>query len=83
MLVLKKFNQHIVLAAPLTSRPKQNPYYFPFAHEGVQFAIILSQVRLLSTNRFTRRIRKIGRTLFQNIQDQVIEKAIKTNEPRG
>ena len=76
VLVLRKYNKHVVLGVPLTTKLKQNPYYFPFIHEGIQFAVILSQVRLLSTNRFTRRIRRIDQKLFAQIKEALIERAI-------
>lgn len=74
VLVLKKFNRRIVLTVPLTTKVKENPYYFPFTHADVKFAVILSQVRLLSTNRLTRRIRKIDNTLFAEIKEKIIER---------
>lgn len=76
VLVLKKFNRKIVLAVPLSTKIKDNPYYFPFTHEGTKFAVILSQLRLLSTNRFARRIRKIDHTLFKQIKEKIIEKSL-------
>lgn len=71
ILVLRKFNKHIVLGLPLTTKPKDNPYNFSFVHEGVIFAVILSQIRLLSTSRLTRRIRKIDRHLFNKIKQEL------------
>ena len=76
VLVLKKFNRKIVLAVPLSTKIKDNPYYFPFTHEDTKFAVILSQLRLLSTNRFARRIRKIDNTLFKQIKEKIIEKSL-------
>jgi mRNA interferase MazF len=72
VLVLKKFNRKIVLTVPLTTKVKENPYYFPFTHEGVKFAVIFSQLRLLSTNRLARRIRKIDNALFKQIKEKII-----------
>lgn len=74
VLVIKKFNRRIVLTVPLTTKVKDNPYYFAFKHEEITFAVILSQLRLLSTTRFTRRIRKIDETLFKKIKEKIIEK---------
>jgi mRNA interferase MazF len=71
VLVLKKFNRNIILTAPLTTRVKNNKYYFPFKHDGTQFAVVLSQLRLISTKRLTRRIRKIDHTLFRAIKEQI------------
>lgn len=73
VLVLKKFNRKIVLAVPLTTKVKENPYYFPFTHDGVKFAVMFSQLRLLSTNRLTRRIRKIDNILFNQVKNRIAE----------
>ncbi len=72
VLVLKKFNRKIVLTVPLTTKVKENSYYFPFTHEGIKFAVMFSQLRLLSTNRLTRRIRKIDNALFKQIKEKII-----------
>ena len=81
VLVLKKFNRRIVLTVPLTTKIKNNPYYFPFVHDRITFAVVISQLRLLSTNRFTRRIRKIDNTLFEEIKEKIIERAIQRTNP--
>jgi len=73
VLIIKKFNRHIVLAVPLTTRFKDNKYYFNFEHDGVQFAAILSQLRLLSTKRFSRRVRRINANLFNEIKEKIVE----------
>ena len=75
-LVLKKFNRNIVLVVPLTTKVRDNKYYFPFKHEGVQFAVILSQLRLVSTKRLNRRVRKIDHTLFKSIKEKLVEVSI-------
>ena len=73
VLIIKKFNRHIVLAVPLTTKSKNNKYYFNFEHDGIQFAAIMSQLRLLSTKRFSRRIRKINQNLFNEIKKKITE----------
>lgn len=73
VLIIKKFNRHVVLAVPLTTKPKNNKYYFNFEHDGVNFAVIMSQIRLLSTKRFTRRIRRINQSLFDEIKSKIKE----------
>ena len=85
VLVLKKFNRSIVLVVPLTTKIKNNKYYLPFIHDSVEFAVILSQIKLVSTKRFNRRIRKIDSFLFKNIKKLVAEICLdlKTDEPRG
>ncbi|HEY4496481.1 MAG TPA: type II toxin-antitoxin system PemK/MazF family toxin [Candidatus Paceibacterota bacterium] len=76
VLVLKKFNRDIVLIVPLTTKVKDNKYYFPFVHKDIKFAVVLSQLRLISTKRLNRRVRKIDHTLFKNIKQKIIEVSI-------
>jgi mRNA interferase MazF len=78
VLVIKKFNQDIVLAVPLTTKTKDNKYYYSFTHNNINFAVILSQLRLISTKRLTRKIRKIDNILFKLIIDQIINVIFKS-----
>jgi hypothetical protein len=73
VLVLKKFDTEKVLAVPLASRPKTNAYYFYCADKGLPTAGTLSQLKLLSPNRFTRRIRKLESTLFTHIKNHIVK----------
>ncbi len=73
VLVLKRFNNSMVLGVPLTSKTKNNPYYYCFSVRSVSFVAILSQLRLLSTNRFTRRMVKIEQSLFEEIRRRIKE----------
>jgi mRNA interferase MazF len=73
VLVLRKFNDRIVLVVPLTTKPKLNRYHVRFDHEGMHFAALISQVRLISTRRCTRKIRRMDRTLFEHIRLSVAE----------
>lgn len=76
VLIIRKFNQKIVLAVPLTTKTKDNYYYFTFMYDGLKFAAILSQIRLISTSRLTRRIQTINDPLFEQIRQAIIKKVI-------
>lgn len=56
ILVLKKFNQYVLWALPLTSKNKVGKYYHQFQYKGKKFTVILSQLRLISSKRLLRRI---------------------------
>ncbi|OHA40204.1 MAG: hypothetical protein A3J31_01320 [Candidatus Taylorbacteria bacterium RIFCSPLOWO2_02_FULL_48_16] len=75
-LVIKKFNRNIVLVVPLTTKIKDNQYYFAFIHQNIRFAAILSQLRLISTKRLSRRIRRIDHTLFKEIKERIVKVSI-------
>jgi mRNA interferase MazF len=76
VLIIKKFNQRIVLIIPLTTKTKDNYYYFTFTYDGLEFAAILSQIRLISTSRLSRRVKTIDKDIFEQIQQAIIKKII-------
>jgi len=71
VLVLKKFNRRIFLGVPLTTKVKDNKYYVEFIHDDRPFAALVSQIRLVSTKRLSRKVRKMDRPTFQRIKTAV------------
>jgi|SRR3989344_4132626 len=72
VLVLRKFNNKIAWALPMSTKKKEGVYYHSLEHEGKTFTVILSQLRLLSVKRFHRFIRKISPHQFNSIKDKMI-----------
>lgn len=72
VLVIKKFNNRLAWVLPLSTKAKAGPYYFIFNHDGKDFSVILSQLRLVSGYRFQRRIRKIRVELFDEILTKLV-----------
>ena len=71
VLVVRKWSKETVVVVPLTTKIKRNGYHFVFKHEEIEFAIILSQIRLVSTKRLTRRVRKMDHATFSMILDSL------------
>ena len=71
ILVLRKFNKNVVLAIPLTTRVKKNPYHVTFMHERQEYSALISQIQLVSTKRLKRRMYRMDSTIFKNIRDAV------------
>lgn len=67
VLIIKKWSRDTVIILPLTTKVKKNVYHFTFSHDGVEFAVILSQIRIVSTNRLRRKIRKMHPRLFDEV----------------
>lgn len=70
ILVLRKFNKDVVLAVPLTTSIKRNPYNVIFMHEGEEFSALISQVRLISTKRLKRRMYQMSSNIFNGIREK-------------
>ena len=71
ILILKKFNEHILWAIPLTSKIKENKYYFITEHKGQKSCLILSQLRLISSKRLLRRIRRLPKKEFTEVKQKI------------
>ncbi len=68
MLVVKKFNQDVLWALPLTHSKKTNQYYYRLGQsEEKDSMVILSQLRLISSNRLLRKMRMIPKEEFKEI----------------
>ena len=81
ILVLKKFNQDIFWALPLTSKIKnKNLNYYQLKFTKNNDSVILSQLRLISGNRLLRRINTLNNNDFYNIKKAIINILIK-NDP--
>lgn len=73
ILILKKFNKDILLIVPITSSLKQGKYYYQFIYKNKKFSVILSQIRLISSKRLLRKIRRIDDDNFEKIKKKFIK----------
>lgn len=69
MLIIKKFNEHVVWAVPLTTIAKDNKFHYQLKTTGS--FIILSQLRLVSTKRFLRLVRIVSEVEFEEIVNRI------------
>ena len=54
VLIVKKFNNRMVFAVPLSTQVRPSPYRIPFVFQGVERVALLNQVRCFDTKRFTK-----------------------------
>ncbi len=73
VLVFRKFNRNIAWVLPITTKHRYGPYYFPLDNEMITNSVILSQLRLISTKRFRRYVRKISTYEFALIKGLLID----------
>ncbi len=73
VLIFKKFNKHIFLGIPLTTKEKNLnlPFYFKLIGAKIESIAILSQIRLFSSKRLLREIETIKPELFKKIKNQL------------
>jgi len=68
VMIVRKFNQEMFWGPPLTSRGKDGEYYAHFFLHEIARTAILSQLRTLSAKRLVRKIGRIGKKCFGDIQ---------------
>lgn len=56
VLIIRVFSADVLWVLPLTSRDKQGQYYYRFDFGDKKSAVMLSQVRLISSRRLLRKI---------------------------
>jgi mRNA interferase MazF len=71
VLVLRKFNQHIFLGIPLTTKVKENPYYIKITVHGREQCAMISQLRTYESKRLTRRLARLDDGDFNKIREAV------------
>lgn len=71
VLIIKKFSRDSVLVVPITSQGKENPYHIVFMHNNTKNAVIISQIRLMSTKRLRRKLYSMNTKTFDNIRDGI------------
>ena len=84
ILVIKAFNIHSFLVAPISSKIKQGEYIFEFTNNfGERNVVNLSQLRTVSAKRFIRKINLLPDQDFELIIDRIIDFLPKTKTPLG
>jgi mRNA interferase MazF len=65
VLVLRKFNNNIFLAIPLSSKPKEGRYYCEINLNGKVRSVMMSQIRLIDAKRIIRKIGYLDESSFE------------------
>ena len=72
VVIIKKFNNEICWAIPLSKTKKRGKYYFafPFDKETISVAI-LSQIKLIDAHRLSRKIGDMSKTDFKTLIEKL------------
>jgi predicted GNAT family N-acyltransferase/mRNA-degrading endonuclease toxin of MazEF toxin-antitoxin module len=73
ILILKTFGNKTFWMLPLTSKIKENPYYYKCKLEGQEdiSCIVLSQIKLISEKRLIRKLTMLPKENFQKIKEEI------------
>lgn len=71
VLVVRKFGEHTLLVVLMTSQPKDVWYHHKVMYEEKEYAVILSQVRTISSKRLIRKVRTISVGDFESVKERL------------
>lgn len=72
VLVIKRFNNHVVWGLPMTTTEKKDhPYYVPVEYNDEISYVILTQIKLFSTKRFLRKVRMLPKKEYNLIKKKL------------
>jgi len=71
VIIVKKFNNEVLWAVPLTKIEKKNRYYFSFKLNGKASVAILSQMRLIDAKRLKYKIGSMKIADFMELKSQI------------
>lgn len=71
LLVIKKFNKHLLWVLPTTSKYHKDEFHFETQYTGMKSWVILSQIRTISSRRLQRKIRRLPKKEFEEVKARV------------
>ena len=72
VLIIRKFNQYMFLAVPLSTQLKTRDWYFRFKYKETFQTALLSQIRLVSSKRLIRKVGRLDKKTFKMIKNLMI-----------
>lgn len=83
MLIIKKFNADMLWVLPLTTKEKQNKYFYELKHEFIKSRVLLSQIKTISTKRLLRKFGTVTESDFKQIISTIRDILINENPLSG
>ena len=71
VLILRKFNQNLLLSVSLSNTNKEGIYYSKFKSKKIQGNVLLSQIRTIDSARLTRKMGMVSDLDFNIIKEKL------------
>lgn len=71
VIIIKKFNNNLFCALPMTTKNKENRYYHQIDFQGRAVSIMLSQIRVLDKKRLTQRLGTLNDNDFITLREKL------------
>ena len=71
VIILRVLNKNTLRVAPLTSKEKLNEHYFTISYHDRVGAVILSQIKTISTKRLSRKLARLDKKQFEKLREKI------------
>ncbi len=71
ILIMRVFSHEVLWVLPMTSQDRTGEYYHQFRYRGEKYSIIISQLKLISSRRLLRKIRKFSERDFLEVKNKI------------
>ena len=71
ILILRKFNKQIFLGVPLTTKCKENKFYFRINFKDKEQSAMLSQIRVFESKKLRKRMGELPNNQFMAIKNAI------------
>jgi len=76
VLIIRKFNRMLFLGIPMSTRIKDNKYYYNICIKGKTVSLLLSQIKVFSSKRLLNRHTIVNKNEYKKIIDYLIKNVI-------
>jgi len=73
VLIIRKFNENLFIAAPLTKQIKVNYYYHKIHFKEIEQCVLLSQIKSMSSKRLASKIGDLSSKQFKEIREKLVQ----------
>ena len=80
VLIIKKFNGHMLWIVPLTSKQRDGRHFHKISHDRGESFVCLSQLKTISSKRLLRKIGMVAENEFRFVCEQIAQ-YIKKSDP--
>ncbi|MBU6338529.1 MAG: type II toxin-antitoxin system PemK/MazF family toxin [Rickettsiales bacterium] len=73
VLIIRKFNNNMFLGVPLSTKIKDNKYYFQIYFSKRVSSVLLSQIRVFESKRLTHKVATLAGEQLENVREKIRE----------
>lgn len=79
VIIIRKFNSHLILAVPTSTQLKNNQWYVPFMYHNTTYSALISHIKTIDTKRLNKKIATLSSSEFKTLKETLQQRIFKKN----